>query len=168
MFVPIISGSDKTTVSVATGQNDYYPLYTSVGNVHNNVRRAHRASVSLLVFLSVPKGMISYVCTPIELTSILVSRRATSSPLFRKFRRQLFHSSLETIFAPLQLFMEHPEVVACPDGHFRRAIYGLGPYIADYPEQVLITCIVQNWCPRSVTLSILTSLANTGQMYSTS
>ncbi|KAG2090577.1 hypothetical protein BD769DRAFT_1371547, partial [Suillus cothurnatus] len=39
-FVPIILGSDKTTVSVATGQNDYYPLYASIGNVHNNVRRA--------------------------------------------------------------------------------------------------------------------------------
>jgi hypothetical protein len=41
MFVPIILGSDKTTVSVATGQNEYYPLYMSIGNVHNSVRRAH-------------------------------------------------------------------------------------------------------------------------------
>ena len=42
--------------------------------------------------------------------------------------------------------MEKPEVVHCPDGHYRRAIYGIGPYIADYPEQVLLACIVQNWC----------------------
>lgn len=41
VFVPIILGSDKTTVSVATGQNEYYPLYASIGNVHNHVRRAH-------------------------------------------------------------------------------------------------------------------------------
>ena len=41
MFVPIILGSDKTTVSVATGQNEYYPLYMSIGNVHNSIRRAH-------------------------------------------------------------------------------------------------------------------------------
>lgn len=41
-FVPVILGSDKTTVSVATGQNKYYPLYCSIGNVHNNIRRAHR------------------------------------------------------------------------------------------------------------------------------
>ncbi|KAI0073291.1 hypothetical protein K474DRAFT_1686266 [Panus rudis PR-1116 ss-1] len=27
MFTPIILGSDKTTISVATGQNEYYPLY---------------------------------------------------------------------------------------------------------------------------------------------
>ena len=37
VFVPVILGSDKTTVSVATGQTDYYPLYASIGNVRNNV-----------------------------------------------------------------------------------------------------------------------------------
>ena len=37
MFVPIILGSDKTTVSVATGQNDYHPLYLSIGNVQNHI-----------------------------------------------------------------------------------------------------------------------------------
>ncbi|KAJ7884672.1 hypothetical protein B0H13DRAFT_1628606 [Mycena leptocephala] len=41
-FIPIILGSDKTTVSVATGQNEYYPLYMSNGLVFNGVRRAHR------------------------------------------------------------------------------------------------------------------------------
>lgn len=43
--------------------------------------------------------------------------------------------------------MSTPEVTRCPDGHLRRVIYGLGPYIADYPEQVLAACIVQGWCP---------------------
>ncbi|KIK31994.1 hypothetical protein CY34DRAFT_51728, partial [Suillus luteus UH-Slu-Lm8-n1] len=31
------------------------------------------------------------------------------------------------------------------DGHFHRIIYGLGPYIADFEEQVL-ECIVKCWC----------------------
>jgi hypothetical protein len=44
--------------------------------------------------------------------------------------------------------MTKPEVVRCPDGHFLRAVYGLGPYIADYPEQALLACVVQNWCPK--------------------
>ena len=58
MFVPLILGSDKTTVSVATGYNEYYPLYMSIGNVQNHVRRAHRNAVSLLGFLVIPKGKI--------------------------------------------------------------------------------------------------------------
>ena len=56
-FVPIILGSDKTTVSVATGQNDYYPLYLSIGNIRNNVRHAHRNGVVLIGFLAMPKSM---------------------------------------------------------------------------------------------------------------
>ena len=42
--------------------------------------------------------------------------------------------------------METHKVVKCPDGHFRRAIFSLGPYIADYPEQVWLAGIVSNWC----------------------
>jgi len=56
LFIPIILGSDKTTVSVATGNNEYYPLYASIGNVHNSVRRAHRNAVALVGFLAIPKS----------------------------------------------------------------------------------------------------------------
>jgi hypothetical protein len=57
---------------------------------------------------------------------------------------------LARIFAPLKAAMTEPEVVLCPDGHFRRTIYSLGPYIADYPEQVWLAGIVYWWCPKYV------------------
>lgn len=57
MFVPVVMGSDKTTVSVATGNNEYWPLYASVGNIHNGLRRAHKNSVMPIAFLAIPKGM---------------------------------------------------------------------------------------------------------------
>lgn len=131
LFVPIILGSDKTTVSVATGQNEYYPLYLSIGNIFNNVRRAHRNAVIVIGFLAIPNS----------------DCKDGKDKAFRRFRRQLFHSSLSTILQPLRKSMLTPEVTRCPDGHFRRVIYGLGPYIADYPEQVLAACVVQGWCP---------------------
>jgi hypothetical protein len=56
MLIPVILGSDKTTVSVAMGQNEYWPAYMSIANIHNNVRRAHRNGVVLLGFLPIPKG----------------------------------------------------------------------------------------------------------------
>ncbi|EGN93388.1 hypothetical protein SERLA73DRAFT_126642 [Serpula lacrymans var. lacrymans S7.3] len=101
LFVPVILGSNKTTVSVATGQNKYYSLYISVGNVHNNVQQAHRNAVVLLGFLAIPKI---------------------------------------------------PEIVRCANMHLRHVIYGIGPYIADYPEQALLACIVQGWCARCIAL----------------
>ena len=69
---------------------------------------------------------------------------------FRKFRRQLFHSSLSYILQSLRPGMTTPEVMRFPDGHYRCTIFGLGPYIADYPEQALLACIVNNWCPKYV------------------
>ncbi|KAG1733920.1 uncharacterized protein EDB91DRAFT_1238517 [Suillus paluster] len=74
-FVPIILGSDKMTVSVATGNNEYYPLYLSIGNVHNN--------------------------------------KHADNPKFRKFHRQLFHSSLSRILASLRPGMSKPEIAKC-------------------------------------------------------
>jgi len=56
MFAPIILGSDKTTVSVATGQNEYYPLYASIGNAQNHVWRAHRNALAIIGFLAIPKS----------------------------------------------------------------------------------------------------------------
>ena len=56
MFAPIILGSDKTTISVSMGDTAFYPLYISLGNVHNNIRRAHRNTVALLTFLAIPKS----------------------------------------------------------------------------------------------------------------
>ncbi|KAF8868620.1 hypothetical protein CPB85DRAFT_1554794 [Mucidula mucida] len=96
----VILGSDKTTVSVATGQNNYYPLYLSNGLIHNNVRPAHRNGVTLIGFLAIPKG----------------DREATDSVEFRRFKRELFHASLREILEPLRAGMTDPEVVLYATG----------------------------------------------------
>ncbi|KAF8265259.1 hypothetical protein EI94DRAFT_1772410 [Lactarius quietus] len=108
------------TVSVATGQNEYYPLYLSIGNVHNNVRP---------------------------------DKRHTDDCEYCRFCRQLFYSSLANILSSLRPTMTIPEVARTPDGHSHHIIYSLGPYIADYPEQALLACVVQGWCPRCTTQS---------------
>ena len=62
----IILGSDKITVSVATGKNDYYMLYLSIGNICNNVYHAHCNGVVLIGFLAMPKSM--YILIQIKAT----------------------------------------------------------------------------------------------------
>jgi hypothetical protein len=54
MFAPIVLGSDKATVSVATGNNKYYPLYAGIGNAQNHVRHTHRNTLALIAFLAIP------------------------------------------------------------------------------------------------------------------
>ncbi|KAK6988610.1 hypothetical protein R3P38DRAFT_3409362 [Favolaschia claudopus] len=132
MFVPVVAGSDKTTVSVATGHQEYHPVYVSPGVLTGIARRAHGNGVLPGAFLPIPK----------------TSKRHRKKPAYQQFVRQMYHACLAHFFAPLKTAMTTPEVIRCPDGHFRRAVYGLGPYIADYPEQVWLSCIVQNWCPK--------------------
>lgn len=57
MLVPVIAGSDKTTVSVATGHQEYHPVYISAGNLTNTARRGHGNGVLPVAFLPIPKGM---------------------------------------------------------------------------------------------------------------
>ncbi|PIL29274.1 hypothetical protein GSI_09324 [Ganoderma sinense ZZ0214-1] len=101
-FFATAIGSGKTTVSVATGQNEYYPLL-----------------------------------------SRHPEKQYSDDPKFRKFRRELFHTFLRYIFDSLRVYMTTYDIVLCSDGYYRRVIYDLGPYIADYPEQVLLACTVQ-------------------------
>ncbi|KAI0000684.1 hypothetical protein BJV74DRAFT_876933 [Russula compacta] len=120
MFVPVVAGSDKMTVSVATGHQEYHPVYMSPGNLTNTARCAHGNSVLPVAFLPIPK-----------------------KGKFPNFLLTNVSCLLGTHFPPLKNGMTMPEVVKCPDGHFHCAVYGLGPYIADYPEQVWLAAIVK-------------------------
>ncbi|KAJ7127251.1 hypothetical protein C8R43DRAFT_1074924 [Mycena crocata] len=137
MYTPLFFGADKTTVSVATGDVEYHPGYISLGNLHNSMRRGHRNGVVPFVFLAIPKS----------------DRKYDNDPAFRTFKRQLYHASLAAVLSSLKPGMKTPVVRRCPDGHFRRAIYDFGPFIADYPEQVMLAGIVQNWCAKCTALS---------------
>ncbi|KAJ7808353.1 hypothetical protein B0H13DRAFT_2385878 [Mycena leptocephala] len=80
------------------------------------------------IFLAIPKS----------------NRKYDNDPEFRKFKRKFYHASLAAVLSSLKPGMKKPIVRCCPDGHFRCAIYDFGPFIADYPEQVLLAGIVQN------------------------
>lgn len=56
MLVPAVAGSDKTTVSVATGSQEYHPVYVSPGNISNTARRGHGKAVMPVAFLPIPKS----------------------------------------------------------------------------------------------------------------
>jgi hypothetical protein len=110
---------------------------------------------SLLGFYLYPK--VSHLffysccyCDHLRPVSVFLSADKTQSGTveFRQFRRKLFHVSLSLILESLRPGEKKPEVFRCPDRHYRRVIWGIGPYIADYPEQVLLTCVVQGWCCR--------------------
>ncbi|KAJ7491535.1 hypothetical protein B0H11DRAFT_1718811, partial [Mycena galericulata] len=92
MFVPGVFGSDKTTVSVGTGNTEFYPFYGGIGNIHNSTRRAHREGLSVMAFLSIPK----------------TTRQYAGSNEFRKFRRQPTIAGGCAIPLSVHKITEHP------------------------------------------------------------
>jgi hypothetical protein len=86
--------------------------------------------------------------TRMRLNCLQADRKYDKDPAFRIFKRQMYHDTIATILGPLKSAMKTPVIRRCPDGHFRRVIYDLAAYIADYPEQVYLTGIVQYWCPK--------------------
>ena len=51
------STSDKTTVSVATGHQEYHPVYQSPVNITNTAHSAHGLGLMPVAFLPIPKGV---------------------------------------------------------------------------------------------------------------
>jgi hypothetical protein len=103
MFVPIILGSDKTTVSVATGNNEYWPIYLSIGNIHNNTRRAHRNGVVLLGFHAIPKGNIFYaliLLCPVNSALLQPTKNMLDAQSFVNFAASYFTRRFPRSFLP--------------------------------------------------------------------
>ncbi|KAI0357042.1 hypothetical protein OH77DRAFT_1531956 [Trametes cingulata] len=94
MLCIAVLGADKTTVSVATGHQEFHPVYASAGNIHNDMRRAHCEAVTPLTFLPIPKA----------------ARRFANTEEFRIFKKQLYHAALRQILEPLRHGMTTPEV----------------------------------------------------------
>ena len=142
-------------VSVATGHVEYYPPYISIGNPYNSVRCAHRNAITPIAFLAIPKSMFPAIFSHRQSNNRHSGdHRYDDSTAYRNFKHQLYHASIAAILQPLHSGMTGSVVYRCSDSHFRCVIYDLIAFIADYPEQVMLTGIVQGWCPKSVSVSI--------------
>ena len=128
------------------GQTDYYPLYLSIGNVHSTVHHAHCNAVTLIGFLAMPKSGLYLFDFMQLLIHFLATREHAGTPAFCKFKKRLFHSSLSRILDSLHPAMKVPETVLCSNNYYQCVIYALAAYIADYEEQVLLSCIIHGWC----------------------
>ena len=141
-------GSDKTVASVGTGNTTFYPLYGTSGLLHNNIRRSDPDALVLIALLPIPKGKTLASLIFFILISYTANREHHEAKNYREFCRRLFHTVLTEIFATLKEHMSEPELILFADGFYRWVIHEFGAYLADYPEQVLLTGVKTGWCPR--------------------
>ncbi|KIJ57496.1 hypothetical protein HYDPIDRAFT_48255, partial [Hydnomerulius pinastri MD-312] len=131
-FLGVISASDKTPLTIGTGNKEMHPLLLSIANIHAGVRmKATSHSFALAAYLPIPKFL--NVSQPVQ--AILAAR--------------VYHFAISIITKNLKVAQRDGAVMSDPMGDLRVIHTPLVAWIADYPEQLLITCISSKNSPIS-------------------
>ncbi|KAJ3967331.1 hypothetical protein EV361DRAFT_770678, partial [Lentinula raphanica] len=133
---PVIIATDKTQLTQFSGSKSAYPVYLTTGNIPKELRRKPGARTCVLIaYLSVDK----------------LSKKGLSKTQLKLRNYQLFHQSMALVLESLKVAGNPAgpgiEMVG-GDGAVRRVYPVLATYIADYPEQCLVTCTKYGTCPK--------------------
>ncbi|CDO75468.1 hypothetical protein BN946_scf184935.g4 [Trametes cinnabarina] len=132
-IAPLILASDKTNLTVLRGDQTAWPVYLTIGNIEKSVRRKPSAHAVLL---------LGYIPT----SKLHCFSKKTRSDAIQR----LFHTCMAMIMEPLIDAGTAGVEMMCADGLVRLVYPILAAYVADHPEQCLVTCCRENRCPRCI------------------
>jgi len=135
-LAPVIIATDKTNLTQFSGNKCAYPVYLTLGNLPRAIRRKPSEHACILVaYLSVDK-----------------CQRGSFTKDFQRARNhRLFHESMRLILKSLKVPSEEGVDMIGGDGDIRRVYPVLASYVADFPEQCLVSCTKYGTCPKCQT-----------------
>lgn len=129
----LIISTDKTQLTQFSGSRQAYPVYITLGNIPSSLRRkpSEQACI-LLAYLPVEK----------------VTRSGLSKNEVSSRYQRLFHAAMAELLKPLVEAGKHGVQMASGDGRLWMVHPIIAAYVADYPEQCLVTCSKSTSCPK--------------------
>ncbi|THH17858.1 hypothetical protein EUX98_g9049 [Antrodiella citrinella] len=128
---PLIIASDETRLSQFGGNKKAWPVYLTIGNIEKSVRRKPSNGATILLGY-LPSSQLK---------------------CFKKKDRrvagwQVFHHCMRRMLDGIVKAGNDGVEMLCADGYRRLVFPILAAYVADYPEQCLVTCAKKGWCPK--------------------
>ncbi|TRM57623.1 hypothetical protein BD626DRAFT_514014 [Schizophyllum amplum] len=130
---PLIIATDKTQLTNFSGGKSAYPVYLTIGNLPKAIRRKPSMHACVL---------IGYLPTDKVLDDELTTDEN------RARGQRVFHEAMRVLLEPLVEAGEHGIDMVGGNGEVRRVFPILAAYVADFPEQCLVTCSKFGTCPK--------------------
>ena len=120
----VILSSDKTNISVMTGDRTAHPVLLSLANIHADVRmKSSNRAFLLVALLPCPK--------------FIMKDRAIRSVL----ENRVIHLCLDITTHPLKLAARAGRMMSDPRGYSRFCFTFLASYMVDTPEATMLACV---------------------------
>ena len=129
----MIIATDKTQLTQLSRGKTAYPVYLTLGNIPKAIRRKPSKHACVL---------IAYLPTESINRNKIKKREAGSR------HQRLFHESMRIVLEPLKVAGNDGIEICGGDGAVRLIYPILTCYVADFPEQCLVTCSKYGTCPK--------------------